>query len=125
MSDSFRPTKQQIRIMEKLYDHDMTASELAKSLKVTPDRIMFLITSGLSPDYVNYSLPREVGSDCFPDDVSLQLPGVSYVESVRSERHARRWANAQFWIGLFVGWFLSGFAGPKDLFEFFANLFRH
>lgn len=128
MSESFYPTKQQIRIMKLAYNRNPTFDYLAARLHIPDVNDLREITGGEMKTYLHVALPEDPSIGYGPSVVTLTRDGVAFIERLMDLERDRRIENRHFWIGIFLGgllgWLLTAFGTPKDLFQSFVGLFR-
>lgn len=129
MSESLRPTKQQIRILSLLYrcSCPLPLFFFADKHGVSVDDVRALISDEFSM-CVNVDLHEEI----IPHDygnATLELTryGTALIEQILAEKSARRVNTRHFWIslvvGVFAGWLLSSLGTPKDALQSLARFF--
>ena len=127
MSESFRLTKQQIRILKLIRKKTRTCEYLAHKLHTSIEDVRQL-TRGKMSDYLNVKLPSDSSLGYGPSELSIKHDGLAYIEELIDQEHHRRMEIRHFWIGILfggiLGWLLTAFGTPNDLIQAIRGLIQ-
>lgn len=112
-------TNEQKQLLEYCYHHPRTHAEVARHLRCDVEHIRSLTAFRDNAKYLYVDLNHAASYDEAP--ISLQHEGDVLVESLRAARADQRRLTRRFWIevllGGLLGWLLSAFGTPQQLFQ--------